>query len=139
MKLNSIGHKFGRIPGITAMTDVTGFGLLGHLSEICQGSNLSAVIEYDKIPRITEAEEYILQNCIPGGTGRNWESYGHQVRLKNDNWLQLLADPQTSGGLLIAVREDAIPEVEKIMADHQIQASPFGYLVEKSDMVIEVL
>jgi selenide,water dikinase len=139
MKLNGIGQDFGRIPGITAMTDVTGFGLLGHLSEMCLGSNLSAVIEYSKIPLFSEAEEYILQNCIPGGTGRNWESYGHQIKLKDENWRNLLADPQTSGGLLIAVREDAIPEVEKVLADHRIIAAPFGYLVEKWDKVIEVI
>jgi selenide, water dikinase len=139
MKLNSIGQDFGRLQGITAMTDVTGFGLLGHLSEMCLGSNLSAVIEYEKIPRFAEAEEYILQNCIPGGTGRNWESYGHQVWLKDASWRNLLADPQTSGGLLIAVRENAIPQVEKVLADHQIEAAPFGYLVERMEKVIEVI
>jgi len=139
MKLNLIGQDFGKIQGITAMTDVTGFGLLGHLSEMCQGSNLSAVIEYEKIPRFAETEEYILQNSIPGGTGRNWDSYGHLIRLKDDNWLNLLADPQTSGGLMIAVREEAIPEVEKALAEHQMEAHPFGYLVERSEMVIEVV
>lgn len=139
MKLNTIGQDFGGIRGITAMTDVTGFGLLGHLSEMCLGSNLSAVIEYNKIPQFAEAEEYIRQHCIPGGTGRNWESYGHQVQLNDKKWHKLLADPQTSGGLLIAVREDAIPEVEKVLADHQIDASPFGYLVGRSDKVIEVI
>jgi selenide, water dikinase len=139
MKLNSIGQEFGRMQGITAMTDVTGFGLLGHLAEMCLGSNLSAVIEYNKIPRFAETREYILQNCIPGGTGRNWESYGHQVGLKEDNQRILLADPQTSGGLLIAVREDAFPEVEKVLVDHQIEAMPFGYLVERKEKVIEVI
>jgi selenide, water dikinase len=106
---------------------------------MCQGSNLSAVIENKNIPRFAETEEYITRNCIPGGTGRNWESYGHLVRLKNDSWKNLLADPQTSGGLMIAVREEAIPEVEKALAEHRIEASPFGYLIERSDKVIEVV
>jgi selenide,water dikinase len=139
IKLNTIGQDFGQIQGITAMTDVTGFGLLGHLSEMCMGSNLSAVIEYNKIPRFAETEEYVLQNCIPGGTGRNWDSYGHLVRLKDISWHNLLADPQTSGGLLIAVREDAIPEVEKVLADHQIEAMPFGYLGERREKAIDVI
>jgi selenide, water dikinase len=139
MKLNLIGQDFGRMQGITAMTDVTGFGLLGHLSEMCLGSNLSAVIEYKNIPRFAETEEYITRNCIPGGTDRNWDSYGHLVRLKDDGWKNLLADPQTSGGLMIAVREEAIPEVEKALAEHQIGAHPFGYLLERSDKVIEVV
>jgi selenide,water dikinase len=139
MMLNRIGEEFGKIKGITAMTDVTGFGLLGHLSEMCLGSNLSAILEYNKISRFPEAEEYISMGCIPGGTHRNWESYGHQVQLKEENRRFLLADPQTSGGLLIAVEEDAIPEVEMVLALHGIEASPFGVLREKKEKVIEVI
>ncbi|HEY4788461.1 MAG TPA: selenide, water dikinase SelD, partial [Bacteroidales bacterium] len=84
-KLNMIGEDFARIKGITAMTDVTGFGLLGHLAEMCEGSNLSAVIEFDKIPTFTGVDEYITQKCIPGGTLRNWDSYGHHIRLKDES------------------------------------------------------
>jgi len=139
MKLNRIGEEFGKMNGITAMTDVTGFGLLGHLSEMCLGSYLSAILEYDKIPVFPETKEYLDTGCIPGGTHRNWDSYGHHIRLKDENCRFLLADPQTSGGLLIAVEKDAIPEVEEVLADYRIEASPFGYLTEKTDKVIEVI
>jgi selenide, water dikinase len=136
--LNTIGERFGKISGITAMTDVTGFGLLGHLSEMCRGSHLSAVLEYNSIPRFPEAEEYLELGCIPGGTQRNWDSYGRQIRLKEEDWRFLLADPQTSGGLLIAVETDAVPEVERILDLHGIEARAFGFLTERSEYVIEV-
>jgi selenide,water dikinase len=77
MKLNAIGEEFAHIKGITAMTDITGFGLLGHLTELCEGSGLSALLEFNKIPRFSIVEEYIALKCIPGGTYRNWDSYGH--------------------------------------------------------------
>ncbi|WP_264996782.1 AIR synthase-related protein, partial [Raoultella ornithinolytica] len=67
------------IEGVTAMTDVTGFGLLGHLSEICEGSGLQATIHFSQVPRLPEVEAYIEQGCVPGGTGRNFESYGHLI------------------------------------------------------------
>ena len=70
--LNKIGEELAKIDGIKAMTDVTGFGLLGHLTEMCEGSNLSAEIEFDKIPVFDAVHEYIKQDCIPGGTHRNW-------------------------------------------------------------------
>lgn len=138
MLLNRMGEEFGKIKGISAMTDVTGFGLLGHLSEMCKGSNLSAVLEYDKIPRFPEVEEYISLGCIPGGTHRNWDSYGHQIRLGDEAWKFLLADPQTSGGLLIAVEEDFIPEVQKITESYRINVQSFGYLTQQSDFMIQV-
>src|SRR5665647_841651 len=83
-KLNKIGQELANISGITAMTDVTGFGLLGHLSEMCEGSKLSAEIELDKIPVFADVQQYINQGCIPGGTHRNWDSYGHLVQLKSE-------------------------------------------------------
>src|ERR1700761_1299979 len=70
--LNSLGEQLGRIEGVKAMTDVTGFGLLGHLAEMCEGSNVSATIEFDKIPTISGIKTYLKQNCIPGCTQRNW-------------------------------------------------------------------
>ena len=80
MQLNKIGSKLSKIAGIKAMTDVTGFGLLGHLVEMCQGSNLSAHIMLDKIPLLPQVQTYLAQDCIPGGTYRNWDSYGSQDR-----------------------------------------------------------
>jgi selenide,water dikinase len=77
--LNKPGEMFGKIEGVKAMTDVTGFGLLGHLSEMCEGSGLSAVIEFNKIPVIASLPSYLAQKCFPGGTQRNWNSYGHKI------------------------------------------------------------
>jgi selenide,water dikinase len=137
-KLNVIGQEFAKIKGITAMTDVTGFGLLGHLTEMCDGSNLSAIIEFEKIPRFADVEEYIVQNCIPGGTHRNWDSYGHNIQLKDESNKAILCDPQTSGGLLIAVEENAIDEVESILKENGIEAKSLGYLIARTDVLIKV-
>lgn len=103
--LNVAGYEFGKQKYITAMTDVTGFGLLGHLSEICEGSNVNAEIYYDAVPRINGVDKYIEMGSIPGGCLRNWDSYGHKIGNLTEFQKSLLCDPQTSGGLLIAVEE----------------------------------
>ncbi len=101
-RLNSEGIDLGEIPVVRAMTDVTGFGLLGHLLEICEGSGLSARISLDAIPVLENIKHYIELNCIPGGTYRNWKSYGNKIKGITEYSKLVLADPQTSGGLLIA-------------------------------------
>ncbi|WP_163708850.1 selenide, water dikinase SelD [Mangrovibacterium lignilyticum] len=138
-QLNNIGQALAEIEGIKAMTDVTGFGLLGHLTEMCEGSNLSAQIELDKIPRFPDVDYYIDQNCIPGGTHRNWSSYGCNIQLKEEKDKLILCDPQTSGGLLLAVDPAAKAEVEEILQKHQFQTTPFGFLKSKGDKLIEVI
>lgn len=137
--LNTIGQEFAKIKGITAMTDVTGFGLLGHLVEMCEGSNVSAVVVFERVPRFPAVDEYIAQNCIPGGTHRNWDSYGHHIQLKEDDQKAILCDPQTSGGLLVAVDETAITQVEKILSNHSMETKPLGYLTERTDVLISVV
>jgi len=137
-KLNTIGQEFAKVKGITAMTDVTGFGLLGHLTEMCEGSNLSAIIEFDKIQRFEGLDEYITQKCIPGGTHRNWDSYGHNIQLKDESQKLVLCDPQTSGGLLIAVEDSAVAEVEKILKENNIEAQALGYLIPRTTVLIKV-
>lgn len=138
-KLNIIGTELAKIEGIKAMTDVTGFGLLGHLTEMCQGSELSAEIELDHIPKFAEVQYYIDQKCIPGGTHRNWDSYGHHVQLKNEIDKLLLCDPQTSGGLLLAVEPESCEKVEQVLSAHGIQAQSFGQLVQKTNTLIKVI
>ncbi len=138
-KLNIIGKKLANIEGVTAMTDVTGFGLLGHLTEMCEGSNLSAEIDFKNIPTLTDVQQYIEQGCIPGGTHRNWDSYGHNVNLKEEGDKLILCDPQTSGGLLIAVEDNAVSEVESLLAENKITYPPLGYLKERSDKLIDVV
>ena len=138
-KLNKIGQDLANIEGVKAMTDVTGFGLLGHLIEMCEGSKLSAKIEFDKIPIFKGVNRYIKQDCIPGGTHRNWESYGHHVQLKEESNKAILCDPQTSGGLLIAVEDNAINEVEKLLTDNNVDTVLFGNLHKGSEVLIKVV
>uniref|UniRef100_UPI0032180CF2 selenide, water dikinase SelD n=1 Tax=uncultured Draconibacterium sp. TaxID=1573823 RepID=UPI0032180CF2 len=137
-RLNTPGFDLAQIPGVKAMTDVTGFGLLGHLTEMCEGSNLSAHIEYDKIPTLPMLQTYLDQNCIPGGTHRNWESYGKNVSLKHEAYKNILCDPQTSGGLLLAVEPESIPEVQNCLRKFDIDSVPFGKLIKNNAHLITV-
>lgn len=138
LTLNSLGAVFGKLPYVTALTDVTGFGLLGHLSEVCEGSGLSAEIEFAKIPRFNFLEEYIQQKSTPGGTTRNWDSYGERISGVSDQQKAILADPQTSGGLLVAVEESKTSDFEKILAAHKHDARPFGRLTGPQKDLIRV-
>lgn len=131
--LNSLGEMFGKMEGVKAMTDVTGFGLLGHLAEMCEGSGLSAVIEFEKVPVIEGLSGYLDQGCYPGGTQRNWASYGSKVGRITEEQRFILADPQTSGGLLVAVSEDATATFEAFMEQQGLRAIAFGSLVKYSD------
>lgn len=107
VKLNRIGARFGKLDYVQAMTDVTGFGLLGHLSEMCEGSNTRAEVFVDKLPVLPTVMDYIKKGCVPGGTKRNWASYGHKIGpIESEAQRFLLCDPQTSGGLLVAVDID---------------------------------
>ncbi|MDA3930151.1 MAG: selenide, water dikinase SelD [Prolixibacteraceae bacterium] len=138
-KLNSIGAELSKIEGVKAMTDVTGFGLLGHLVEMCQGSNLSAEIVLDKIPLFDAVEDYIQQGCIPGGTYRNWDSYGQHIELKAESNKTILCDPQTSGGLLIAVENEACSSVEKLLTKAKLSSTQIGTLTKQNDSLIKVV
>jgi len=107
-KLNTPGEALGAMPGVHALTDVTGFGLAGHLLEICRGSKLSAEVRFDSLPLIPEALEWAKQGVATGASGRNWTGYGHEVEFSGDEWKRkLLTDPQTSGGLLVACAADS--------------------------------
>lgn len=129
--LNMSGECFGKLKCVRAMTDVTGFGLLGHLAEMCEGSGLSAVVAYNKVPVISSLHEYLHQNCIPGGTQRNWASYGQKISKVTDEQKFVLADPQTSGGLLVAVTEEGGEEFEMILQENGLSAQSFGWLKEQ--------
>jgi selenide,water dikinase len=102
-KLNTPGEALGAMAGVHALTDVTGFGLAGHLLEICRGSRLGAEVEFDAIPIIREALDWAKQGVATGASERNWKGYGHEVEFQGDEWKRkMLSDPQTSGGLLVA-------------------------------------
>ena len=117
--LNKKGEELGAIKGVTAMTDVTGFGLLGHLIEMVEGSGLSAELYYDKLPVAAGVRDYIAQRIFPDATTRNWNAYSDKVKFeKGVNVMEaftLLPDPQTNGGLLLSVKEDAMEEVKHIL------------------------
>lgn len=145
MQLNKVGAALGRVSGVTAMTDVTGFGLLGHLAEMCEGSGLSAEIEFKKVPLISDKIINLIgQNAIPGGTGRNLNAYGYNVsisdHLDQHIALSILADPQTSGGLLIAVNEDEIEDVIKVLNDFNLEkyTIPIGKLGQAKQPLISI-
>ncbi|NIJ54430.1 selenide, water dikinase SelD [Dyadobacter arcticus] len=126
--LNKLGEMFGRMDGVKAMTDVTGFGLLGHLCEMCEGSQLSAEIQFDQIPVIESLPYYLDRKCFPGGTQRNWNSYGHKISNVSDDQRYILADPQTSGGLLVAVSKEFGGEFEQTLSDLGHHFNSFGFL-----------
>ena len=109
-QLNRFGADIAHLACVNAMTDVTGFGLLGHLLELCEGSNLQADIWSEQIPLLPHVDDYLQQGCVPGGTNRNFESYGHKASPLTDRQRNLLCDPQTSGGLLISVDPDGEAE-----------------------------
>lgn len=139
MQLNKPGELLGKINGVHAMTDVTGFGLLGHLVEMAEGSGLSAVIGFEKIPQIIDdIKFYIDQKCIPGGTNRNWDSYGDKIGNINNYQKTILADPQTSGGLLIAVDPKAISLVENLFRQQGLDKflNPIGKFISKKEKII---
>jgi selenide,water dikinase len=142
-RLNKAGEALGKITGVAAMTDVTGFGLLGHLAEVCEGSGVSAILDLGRVPLITEdLASYIALGSVPGGTGRNWDSYGSKITFAENidpSYAKaILADPQTSGGLLIAVSEDAIPEVLAVLKTYELYDTPIGRLIPKTSSLITV-
>jgi selenide,water dikinase len=143
MQLNKVGEALGKINSVHAMTDVTGFGLLGHLIEMAEGSNISAELNIKKVPLITsDLVDYINMKAVPGGTNRNLDSYGHKCKFNIDEHIgrSILADPQTSGGLLISVGEDAIPQVRETLQQFGIVdfLEPIGRITSKKEHVVEV-
>ena len=119
-QLNSVGTALAELDGVHAMTDVTGFGLLGHLLEVCRGANLRAILRHDTIPVLPAARDYAEKGYNTGAANRNWSSYGENVGLPDGlstAQTNLLRDPQTSGGLLVAC---AAAEAERVVAEfHQ--------------------
>ena len=128
-RLNSIGTHLAQLEGVTAMTDVTGFGLGGHLREMCDGSGLDAEIYFDQLPVLPETLHYLAMGCSPGGAARNYESYGHCLSQMTELQQSIVCDPQTSGGLLVAV--DASQEEAFLHAIGEQQPSYIGTLIEE--------
>ena len=132
-KLNTPGRKLGAIAGVGGLTDVTGFGLLGHLLEICRGSGLAAEIKWSDVPLLPGVPELCQAGCVTGASARNWTSYGADVRLPQDfpEWQkQILCDPQTSGGLLVSCSAESLAEVEALFRAEGFAPAVIGRLVE---------
>jgi selenide,water dikinase len=145
MQLNRIGAIMGKINGVHAMTDVTGFGLLGHLIEMAEGSGMSANINFSSVPLISDRlVEYVELGSVPGGTNRNWDSYGHKVHFQEGQHKLLhkniLADPQTSGGLLIAVAKESAEEVIEKLKENGLseRTIPIGEITVPGEFAVSV-
>ncbi|CAN5495003.1 selenide, water dikinase SelD [soil metagenome] len=140
--LNKIGAALAELPGVHAITDVTGFGVFGHLLEMLEGSGLSAILDFAKLPLITNLEDYLAQYCIPAITYRNWNSYSHQLTEVGVNTLHLGCDPQTSGGLLIAVDPNEKDQYIKLMKEQgypEFTQTPIGTFMARTEKHIRVV
>lgn len=143
-RLNKVGEALGKIEGVHAMTDVTGFGLLGHLIEMAEGSNVSASISYQATPILAAAKEYVAQKVVPDSTFRNWNSYSVKVAFAPGvnvmEAFSILPDPQTNGGLLIAVDPASKEAVQKILAEYGLAdfIEPIGVMIAREEKTVTV-
>lgn len=137
-RLNKIGADFGKLAQVSAMTDVTGFGLLGHLVEMADGSGLSAELDHAAVPILPGVAEYLEKGCIPGGTLRNFESYEDRISPLAENQKHLLCDPQTSGGLLVAVAPEGEVAFSKVAEAAGLQLHPIGRLIPQENLAVVV-
>lgn len=133
LQLNKPGAEFAKLSYVSAMTDVTGFGLMGHLTEICEGSGLRAEVDYQAVPKLPEVENYISLGCSPGGAQRNFDSYGHHLGEMSELQKKILCDPQTSGGLLVAIDHEHSEEFITFAKNIDLDLKPLGRLLEKHD------
>ena len=129
-QLNDIGSKIAKIKGVNAITDVTGFGLAGHLLEVCQGSNVGAKVCFNDLPLLSNIYSYIDKGCIPGGTQRNHDSYGHYLNKLTELQTSVLFDPQTSGGLLITVSDKSLTDFHELLSSYQLNLRSIGKITE---------
>ncbi|MEO6949180.1 MAG: selenide, water dikinase SelD [Ginsengibacter sp.] len=142
--LNNVGEALGKVIGVHAMTDVTGFGLAGHLLEMAEGSELSAELNYSQVRICEGAKEYLEKRIIPDATYRNWNSYGKKIDFDKDvnvmEAFSILPDPQTNGGLLIAVDPEYLSDIEEVFNQAGLEEfyNPIGKFISKQDKCIIV-
>ena len=133
--LNSIGADLAALPGVHAMTDVTGFGLMGHLLEMCQGSDTCAEVYGDQVQTLDGVPQYHAQGMVPGGSRRNFASYGTHIDLPKGYLQDLLCDPQTSGGLLVAVAPAHAANVSSLLAERGMPSVPVGRMLPEGEVL----
>jgi selenide,water dikinase len=131
--LNKIGAELAPLEGVIAMTDVTGFGLLGHLSEICEASGIRAQVWFDKVPLLPKVEHYRQLGCIPGGARKNFASYGEKISQMTQQQREILCDAQTSGGLLVIVEKDAVDAFREVSQKYGLALEPIGETLPKGE------
>jgi selenide,water dikinase len=143
-RLNDIGESLGRIKGVHAMTDITGFGLLGHTIEMAEGSKLSAELFYSQIQLLPGVADYLKDRVIPDATYRNWNCYNLKTSFASDvdvmQAFSILPDPQTNGGLLIAVDDTSLVEVQELLVQHGLgsHCEPIGRMGEQEEKTVVV-
>jgi len=125
---NQVGALLAKLDGVHALTDVTGFGLAGHLMEMCRGSNLCAILDPAAIPELPGLDDYIALGCVPSGTQRNFDALENALPTLTLRGLAVLCDPQTSGGLLIALSPDALGDVQKLLIKEALPSAVLGLL-----------
>jgi selenide,water dikinase len=130
-QLNSIGADLGTLSYVHALTDVTGFGLLGHLIEMCDGSDLSAALYYNEVPLLGHVKDLTAKFIYADNTMRNWKSYESKVEGISGESLLTLCDPQTSGGLLIAVAPESENEITDMLSSHGLPVAKIGKMLLK--------
>ncbi len=134
--LNKIGEKLSELEGVTAMTDVTGFGLGGHLREMCEGSELKATIHFEQLPILPHVFDYLEKGCSPGGAQRNFDSYGELISPMSDTQKSIICDPQTSGGLLVAVNSEKAREFHDLISKENLELISIGQLHDDPNNVL---
>jgi selenide,water dikinase len=141
-KLNSAGPDLAKLAGVHALTDVTGFGLAGHMLELARGSRCTAHIDWSQVPLLSNVEQFAEDGIVTGASGRNWESYGHDVATPTNfsaAQLALLTDPQTSGGLLVSCSPDSVKAVLEIFNQHHfLGARVIGQMSKSQDKPVVI-
>jgi len=133
-KLNTPGPELAELPGVHALTDVTGFGLAGHVLEVARGANLTVHIKWSDVPLLPKVSALLKDGHVTGASGRNWEAYGPEISLAHHLPVEcqaLLSDPQTSGGLLVSCAPESVANVLAVFQRHGFHdAAVVGYVGE---------
>ena len=137
--VNTIGAEFAKVEGVHAMTDITGFGLAGHLIELCEASVCSATLNYSHIPILESAKRSAGQFVFPDITTKNFQNIQPKISPLNGEQLLVLCDPQTSGGLLVAFQADALEELKKLCELQNESFTVIGSLQEAKEIYLEVM
>ena len=137
--VNTIGAEFAKVEGVHAMTDITGFGLAGHLIELCEASACSAVLNYSEIPILESAKRSAAQFIFPDITTKNFQNIQPKISPLNGEQLLVLCDPQTSGGLLVTFHENSLSELNQLCALHNETLTVIGRLQEANEICVEVV